>query len=771
MYNFKKLRVFRMADTRAEPPEGPARLAWARRNTTLIAILAVLTALVLLIVVGLSGHAMNDAAQRMEEKLIEREFDHRVASVLNDQKSVALWDEAVERIRAGDQQWLDAEIGAYLAGSYGHDFVFILNEEGRLVYTYPRTKEAETAAYERVRAVVPTLLNEFDRKRSPMLRIRDSDFVATYRIPTEISGAQELRWSAHLMQLEDGPAIVSAMSVVSTTEHASNEQRTPVLVSVVALNAARLAELGRAAGVPDLVLHPSGDETGGRAWIELLADDGRAIGRLEWTPHHPGQKLLKFLLPVLILGTLWAIYASLVMHRRLLKMSREMEQRERQAVHLAHYDQLSGLPNRRKFISSLSEGLECWRVGEGERPIVAYLDIDRFKDINDTLGHDAGDALVRAVGRRLSVSLSEGDLLARLGGDEFAVMVRSGDPLAGWKLGRDLCAAFAVPVDAGGQEVSISVSVGIAIPESTAKSAAQLMCEADIALYRAKEAGRARAVIFRPEMAQVIERRRQTELDLRNAIALNQLHVVYQPVLTIDNAPRFGSVEALLRWDHPERGLISPEEFIPIAETSGQMAVLGEWVLAQALKDSAHWPGLQVAVNLSPVQLRSEGFVRRVSRMVTEAHAQPSQIIFEVTESVMMDATGLAGQALKDLRELGFRVALDDFGTGYSSLSYLRQFQFDRLKIDRSFIDGVELDNDGIALIETVVELGRRLGLEVVAEGIENEAQAKLMKMVGCTHLQGWFVARPLDPADISRMIDISPRVEPIVQMLKGATG
>ena len=772
MYSFTKLRVFHhMADTRAVPPDGTARLAWARRNTTLIAILAVLTALILLVVVGLSGRAMNDAAQRMEEKLIERELDHKVAAVLKDQKSVALWDEAVTRIRAQDNSWLDAEIGAYLAGSYGHDLVFILDEERQLAYTYPRDAGTVTGAYERVRAVVPMLLNEFDKRRSPILRIRDSDFVATYRLPTEITGAQALRWSAHLVKLENGPAIVSAMTVVSTTEHASNEKRTPVIISVIALNAARLAELGRAAGVPDLALRPLGDDADGKAWIELAADDGQAIGQLEWTPHHPGRKFLKYLLPVLILGTMWAIYASLVMLRRLLKMSHAMEQRERQAVHLAHYDQLSGLPNRRKFISNLSESLERWHAGEGERPIVAYLDIDRFKDINDTLGHDAGDALVRAVGRRLSASLPEGDLLARLGGDEFAVMTSSADPLAGWKMGRDLCAVFAVPVDAGGQEVSISVSVGIAIPENMTKSAAQLMCEADIALYRAKEAGRARAVIFRPEMAQVIERRRQTELDLRNAIALNQLHVVYQPVLTIDTAPRFGSVEALLRWVHPERGLISPEEFIPIAETSGQMGALGEWVLAQALKDSAHWPGLQVAVNLSPVQLRSEGFVRRVSRMATEAHVQPSQIIFEVTESVMMDATGQAGQALKDLRELGFRVALDDFGTGYSSLSYLRQFQFDRLKIDRSFIDGVELDGDGIALIETVVELGRRLGLEVVAEGIENEVQAKLMKMVGCTHLQGWFVARPLDPADISRMIDTTPRVEPIVQMLKGATG
>lgn len=327
--------------------------------------------------------------------------------------------------------------------------------------------------------------------------------------------------------------------------------------------------------------------------------------------------------------------------------------------------------------------------------------------------------------------------------------------------------AFIEPIRADDHDVTISASVGVAIPKTVDTSSAQLLREADIALYRAKEAGRGRAVIFRPEMSDAVERRRRTELDLRTAIAEGQLRLVYQPVLTIDGPPRFDSVEALLRWEHPERGLISPDEFIPVAETSGQMASLGEWVLACALRDSARWPGLQVAVNLSPVQLKSDGFVRRVHQMVMESHARPSQIIFEVTENVMMDVSGHAGQALKELRELGFRIALDDFGTGYSSLSYLRKFGFDRLKMDRSFIEGVEDEGEAIAVIEMVVALGRKLGLEIVAEGIENEAQAKLMKKAGCTHLQGWFVARPLETGGVAQMLDTSPRVEPIVEMLK----
>ncbi|API59594.1 hypothetical protein BSL82_09930 [Tardibacter chloracetimidivorans] len=744
-------------------------VAGARRTATIIAVLTIVISLILLIVVASAGLSMNRAAQIMEERTIEREIDRLVTRTLNEQKSVALWDEAVQRIRSGDQEWLDNEVGAYLTGSYGHDRVFLLDGNERPVYAYPRENGGLRArGDEEIHPLADRLLRQIRTgKVDPGLKQRGGDFTSVHDVPEEIEGARALRWSAHLLRDKKHPVIVSAMTVVPTSAGRAGPGRPPVIISIIRLDAERLAALGKAGEIAGLHRGIPNEET--EASIPLVADDGTVLGMLAWTPSHPGKSLLYMILPLLALGTAWGAYASVALLQRMLSMSRGMEQSEREAVRLASIDTLSGLPNRRMFIECLTQALARWEEGREDKPLVAYLDLDRFKEVNDTLGHDAGDALVRSAGERLSGAVPEGALLARLGGDEFGVIVPAADPLAGWKLGRALCNAFTTPVPAGVQDVSISASVGIAIPSSPYTSAAGLMRDADIALYRAKEAGRSRAVIFRPEMAEAMERRRDTELNLKRAISGGQLKMVYQPVLTIDGAPKFNSVEALLRWEHPEHGPISPEEFIPIAETSGQMTALGDWVIAQVLKDISRWPGLQVAINLSPVQLKADGFVRRVIRMVAAAHVRPSQIIFEVTENVMMDATGYAGQALKDLREHGFRIALDDFGTGYSSLSYLRRFQFDRLKIDRSFIEGVEENSDAVAVIEAVVTLGRRLGLEIVAEGIENEAQAKLMKEVGCTHLQGWFVARPLESSGVGQMLDTSPRVEPIVRMLRGS--
>lgn len=744
------------------------RTADARRTATIIAVLTMLMSFLLLVVVALSGLSMNRAAQKAEEHIVSRELDRLVVRVLDEQKSVALWDEAIVRIGTGDRDWLHEEIGGYLNRSYSHDEVYILNGDDHLVYAYPVNRNI-AKTWEENRPIAASLLQEIRTgRRIPTMNVRDHGFQPTYGVISAIRAEKKLRWSAHLMNLSGQPAIVSAMTVVPTSVGVINAGRPPVIISIIRLNAARLAAMGQAVSISNLHLAESDDSSNADGVIGLAADDGASIGVLHWKPSHPGRKLLLYILPLLILGTAWAVYASVALLRRLTRLSLDLEKSEREAVRLSYYDLLSDLPNRHKFILSLNEKLASWQKGEGERPLVAYIDLDRFKEVNDTLGHETGDALIRAVGQRLGGVLPEGNLLARLGGDEFAVMMPATDPLAGWKLGRELSAAFAEPVQAGDHVVAIAASIGIVIPNSMRTNSVQLMCEADIALYRAKEAGRGRAVVFRAEMAEAVERRRQTELDLRAAMTDGQLRLVYQPVLTIEGVPQFNSVEALLRWEHPTRGLVSPDEFIPIAETSGQMPMLGEWVITQALKDIVRWPGLQVAINLSPVQLKADGFARRVGRMVADAHIRPSQIIFEVTENVMMDASGHAGQALKDLRELGFRIALDDFGTGYSSLSYLRRFQFDRLKIDRSFIEGVEKDPEAVAVIEMVVALGRRLGLEVVAEGVENEMQARLMKQVGCTHLQGWFVARPLEIGGVMQMLDMAPRGEPIVQMLKG---
>lgn len=381
-------------------------MAHTRRTAIIIAGLTIFVSLLLLAVVALSGGAMNRAAQTTEEHFITRELERTIAGVLDEQKSVALWDEAVVRIRARDMDWLDAEIGAYLNGSYGHDEIYLFDRHDQPVYAYPRQNEKNAVGMERIREVAAPLLEEIRLgTKRPSMRARSQDFIATHDIPDEIMGASALRWSAHLLKLDGQPAIVSAMSVIPTTPSRTTAGRPPVIVSILRLDAAKLHALGKAASIPDLHLNRAEVHSNVMAGIQFDADDGKPIGTLEWTPGHPGKKLLTYILPLLVLGTLWALYATLTMLRRLMDMARGLENSEQEARRLAHYDMLSGLPNRHKFVLSLNEWLRAWQEGKGERPLVAYIDLDHFKEVNDTLGHDTGDALVRAVSRILSAAL------------------------------------------------------------------------------------------------------------------------------------------------------------------------------------------------------------------------------------------------------------------------------------------------------------------------------------------------------------------------------
>jgi len=738
----------------------------ATSRATRVAWTTIAISVVLLVVVAYVGFSINHASVRMERMLIERVLNRVISDVLVEQQGINSWKEALGRAQAGDASWLDKAIGRRL----GHDLIYILDQNDIPLYTYRRRNE--TIAAPVISAALLPMLDEvrgrasgLSTKGAPLsLHVRDVRFLA----PFEGQGSH--RWAAHLLSIAGRPAIISMITL-----GAASPGRAPVAVSVVFVDQQMLARIGRRAMVDQLRLaEPDSRGVFDNAHARLSSDDGTTIGILRWRQSHTGHDVLFIVLPLVLVVVLWVVGASIQMLRRPGQAQEELAESHRIAEERASTDALTGLPNRPSFARIVDDRLRQWLKEGGVRPLIAYLDLDRFKDVNDTLGHEAGDVLLCAATARLVEFLPQSVIIARLGGDEFALICDAAEPLAGWNLGRTICAAFSSPIQVGEQEIAISVSVGIAVPDEAGEVSATLLGrQADIALNRAKDEGRQRAINFRPEMAAEVERRRQLEIDLRTALSspkgTSQLRLVYQPVLTIEGHPRFESVEALLRWDHPQHGLIAPDIFIPLAESSGQMPALGEWVLAQSLKDSARWPGLKVAVNLSPVQLKAEGFVRRASRLALNANVQPSRIILEVTESVMMDASGQAGQSLRDLRELGFKVALDDFGTGYSSLSYLRRYKFDRLKMDRLFTEGVGEDEEAMAVIEMVVALGRRLGLEIVAEGIENGLQARLMKQAGCTHLQGWFIARPLEVAEIDAIDQTGPSIEPIVQALRGA--
>ncbi len=409
--------------------------------------------------------------------------------------------------------------------------------------------------------------------------------------------------------------------------------------------------------------------------------------------------------------------------------------------HLAYHDPLTGLPNRARFEVELQAAVDA--ATEHAQAILILIDLDRFKHVNDTLGHVAGDELIRQVARRLVALVGNHGVVARLGGDEFAVLLKQvTNPHMAEGISNAVLSELGRQFDLLGDPAFIGASLGISAGRRGA-TADQVFREADIALYEAKSQGRGRWQLFAPVMAQALAERRVVEHDLRDALTSgDQLQLEYQPIFTASGA--MAGAEALVRWNHPERGRLSPDLFINIAEERGLIDQLGEWVFEDAcrmlLDTNIPW----VAVNVSPVQLRRRRFYDRALATIADMKIDPSRIQIEITEGVLLDATESTEAGLKRLRSAGIRLALDDFGTGYSSLSYLRRYNVDKLKVDKSFVAQLGTSSDAAAIVETIVGLARALGMQVTAEGVETELQRDYLVSCGCHELQGYLLSRPL---------------------------
>jgi diguanylate cyclase (GGDEF)-like protein len=422
-------------------------------------------------------------------------------------------------------------------------------------------------------------------------------------------------------------------------------------------------------------------------------------------------------------------------------------------AHMAHHDALTGLPNRVLLRERLGEALA--RARRGDRFAVLCLDLDRFKEVNDTLGHPVGDALLRAVTQRLLEELRETDTIARLGGDEFAIIQSAADqPTDATALSRRIVVALSTPFEIEGHQVPIGTSIGIALAPEDGEDPDTLLKAADLALYRAKEKGRGGWCFFEPQMDARMQARRALEMDLRRAIAMEEFQLYYQPVVDLGSGGVAG-FEALLRWQHPQRGLVSPGDFIPLAEETGLIVPLGAWVLQRACADAVAWPApLKVAVNLSPLQLQGAGLVRAVLAALAGSGLPPERLELEITETAMIADTEATLLILRELRDLGVSIAMDDFGTGYSSLSYLRKFPFDRVKIDRSFVQGLGNSRESVAIVQAVTSLCEALGMATTAEGVETQAQLAALSRADCAQAQGYLFSPPRPASEIARLCD-----------------
>jgi diguanylate cyclase (GGDEF)-like protein len=613
---------------------------------------------------------------------------------------------------------LDARLVPPSAGRYRYDAAYVVGADGRLIAAYPRD------AVELPAGVHPLV--------ESVSRIK----------PVDAASAASAR--TDFVVFDDRIAVASAAAL----ENASGA----TLVTVVTLEPRLVDVLERTSGV-EALRFDTGPVQGGRDVLSLMDSQGRIVGWMGWLAQSPTVTAATRMAPLLgVVGCCFAGFVGLAI-RQIRRSNRDLADREAEAIRTAGEDSLTGLPNRRRVLEELDNAL-AMRSGDGVVAF-AFLDLDGFKDVNETLGHQAGDQLLVFVAERLAVTTRGVGFLGRLGSDEFALVVRADDALAAAQSAHDAIAAMAHPFWIGGQALQIGLTVGFAHAPRDGTNRDDLTRRADLALRVAKRQSRGRATGFQPSMEAELHDRHFVNRELRRTLAEGGLDVHYQPIVAADGQ-RVVGVEALLRWKHPTRGDIPPATFVPIAEQAGLMPKLGEFVLERALTDALRWKDTFIAVNLSPVQMRDRQIVEQVAAIMRDTGIDPARVVLEVTEGVLIDNPDEAHRRLEQLRALGVRIALDDFGSGYSSLSYLRRFPIDKLKIDKEFVSSLGRSGNGGVIIQAIIALGRALGLSVLCEGIETEEQRILLRLAGCDEMQGFLFARPGPARVIDRLLDVA---------------
>jgi diguanylate cyclase (GGDEF)-like protein len=692
-----------------------------------------------------------------QQRMTERSIRAVVAELAKQQEMVAVWNDTILALnkRPLDAKWLDANIGAWLHAAFGQDHIYILDPHNEPFYATVDGVNVAPEEYAKVRPSFEGLIHGLrgdarSAHHSHVGRPVEGNYLTSGRAVHD----------AHLLELLGRPAAVSAMKVVPENDELVQEAGSEfILVSVRFLDGDFLDQLSRQNLIEGLRFSRFNEPKDGEVGVPLRSDEGSLIGYFIWRPELPGTSILQIIGPsiaivcVLIIGVMALLARSLRRSMaRLRKAVAELRASEAHAHHLAFHDVLTGLPNRALFDNKLEQTLAA--AAPGEKLAVLMLDLDRFKHVNDTLGHQAGDRVVHEFGQRLSSLLRSNDAIARLGGDEFAVVLTGIGERESVEM---ICArihdAVRKPFEIVGRQAFVGVSIGVALAPEAGLDRIDLMRKADIALYQAKSEGRNVYRIFTAAMDETVKARSTIEEELRAALRTgDDLRLFYQPQVDV-NGQSVTGLEALVRWYHPTRGIIAPSQFIAIAEETGLIAPLGEWVLRQACLASKQWPHLTIAVNLSPVQFRADNLAQRFIDIVREAGANPRRIELEITESLLLDHSDLSASTLKALRQEGFRIALDDFGTGYSSLSYLRRFEVDKIKIDRSFVQNLGQQDESVAIVTAIVNLCRAMGLTVTAEGVETEAQKLFLAQTGCNEMQGFLFSRALPEGEIHELL------------------
>jgi diguanylate cyclase (GGDEF)-like protein len=654
------------------------------------------------------------------------------------------WDDALKNLGVQyNAEWARTNVGQFLHDMGGLEQAYVLDAADQPVYGMIEGQDVAPRSYAGMARAAAPLIVEIRRgeaQRPPM----------SGRPPFAVMLSKPIQASL-VSRVGGQPAVISATLVQPDFGTVSLAGRAPIVITVEALNQKFLTKFGSRFLLSEIALRdlaaPVGDD---EAAYELTSSDGAGVGRLSWRRQSPGMHLLGQAMPPVLALLALLLAGTIALSRRARRGAQALIASESRSTFMAFHDHLTGLPNRALFQDRLSTALRA--LQRGAEPIGVFLiDLDRFKQVNDCYGHGAGDELIKQVAGRIQGLLRASDTICRLGGDEFAILCASVSPKGLATLGDRIIATLAEPIDLDFGRMYVGASVGITVISSDLADSGEALRQADLAMYVAKDAGGSCYRFFESEMDLALKTRQGIEADLREALANGCLTMAYQP--QVDARGNTFGVEALVRWDHPERGMVSPSTFVAIAEEGGLIDVLGAFTFRRAFADSLRWPDLKVAVNVSAIQLRSPTFVELIRQVLKETGADPKRIELEITEGVLLNDNQATHQTLRTLRDIGFSISLDDFGTGYSSLSYLRKYPVDKVKIDRSFITNLGNDREAEAVVGAIVKLARALSLDVIAEGVETEAQMGGLRRAGCGDVQGYLYSRPMPADDIDAFV------------------
>jgi diguanylate cyclase len=707
---------------------------------------------------GVVGHVrmvasdLDNMAITRQGNLILGELTTQTKALANQIQGATNWSDAVEKLHnTFEPSWAFDSVGGWFHRDFQHDFTVIVDgaQTPKQTVMGGALVSADTG-----RPYAAALKPQLDQLATSYARQAWS-----LRVDGQTAPLFTPLTETAFIAVRDQVALVAASVVIPDLTPAEPKAGPPTIVlSGRFLDRVLMNDIGERLHLNHVRYYVA---PAPRLWpsVPINAPDGTAIGYVTWEPVLPGSTAIERNAPfVLVLMALLIVFVFINL-RRLSRDSEALKSREAVARQMAYIDALSGLPNRLAFDRALRERLSVVRP---DRPMaLLYLDLDRFKEINDTHGHSAGDAAIRETARRLGELLGPEDLLARISGDEFAIILapraREADIAAA-------CEAFVRAMSGVAQienhQIPISISMGVAIAPQDGQEAGELIRRADIALFHAKSTARGTWHRFDDTMDDDMRRRQSIRRELATAIKHDQMELYYQPQVSADGRTVLG-VEALVRWRHPTMGMVAPAYFIEVAEESGLIVELGAWVLRRACLDARRWPKLTVAVNVSPAQFRRDDFVEQVLRTVGQTGMDRSRLEIEITEGVLMANTDAAVKCLNRLREEGLRLALDDFGTGYSSLGYLRRFPFDKLKIDRSFVTSIEQSEDAAAIIHAIFGIAEALRMNVTVEGIETPGQHRFLQACGCHSLQGYLFSRPVPASEIDHLVERQSRGEP----------